>query len=244
MVDPLCWDWGQSLRVDCAIGSDCWCWGWITFELLMQLLLLLDFLFVHVLFILLDAHVFLFGSYLLELFLVLFDFSQFILGEFRQVLFCWTDEIIVDLDLPDSANIWVFGKFGLKIEKDWQKKLLLRIYHLLIETETLNFRKVNICLFGCDVISWKSNDWLILLVVKPVKYDRCLRRSNYHLLLNRLKFPVNSGLGLSLEFNSIFFKISHLNNIKKYHVMVWIRKSFSHSFLLILHAHRKFYKAG
>jgi len=162
------------------------------------------------LFIFFQCHVILFSSDFFQFFLVIFDSSQLLFCEFCQILFCWSDKVIMNFDFSDSSNIGIIGQFRLQVEKYRQQKFLFWIDHLLIKTKTLNFRKVNIGLFRSNVISRKANNWFVFFIVQSVEDDGCLRWTNDNLLLHRFELPVNSRLCLSFKFYSVLFKVPHV----------------------------------
>lgn len=157
--------------------------------------------------VLFQGHVFLFGSHFFEFFLVFLDFAQLHFCKFSQILFGWPYEAVMDFYFPDSPHIGVFSQLRFQIKKYGQQQLLFGVDHLLIKTKTLNFRKVNVCFFGSDVIRWESNDWLVFLIVQSVENDCSFRRPNYNLLLDRLKLPVYARLGLPLELHNVLLMV-------------------------------------
>lgn len=163
----------------------------------------------QVLIILLDRHVFLFCSDFLQFFLVLLNLPQLFLGKLGQVLFGRFNEIVMNDDFPDSSDIRIVCQLRFQVKEYREQQLFLWVHHLLVKTETLDFWKIYRCLLRGYVISWKSDNRFILLVVKTIKNDGCFRRTNDHLLLNRLEFPVDSWLGLPLKLHDVLLEISH-----------------------------------
>lgn len=98
--------------------------------------------------ILLNGHIHLFGSDLIQLPLVLFDPLLLFLCELGQVLLGALGEAITDLDVRYPADHFVLVDFGLEVEEDGKEEFFFGVDELLVEAEALDFGEIDVAVFG------------------------------------------------------------------------------------------------
>lgn len=161
----------------------------------------------NILLILLLAHPHLSCAHFPQLPLVVVDSFELLFGEFSEILLGRFEEVVGELNLGYSSDVVIVVDLGLEVEKQRQEQLLFRVDHLLVETKTLNFGEIDICVFWRYVVCRETDHRLLRTVIQLVKDDCGLGCGDIDLLLNRLELPVYARLGNAFKNNLELFEI-------------------------------------